>query len=457
MILEISTTHAPATDLGYLLHKNPGRVHCAETNFGNAIVFYPDATDERCTAVLMMEIDPVGLVRGSGVMDQYVNDRPYVASSFLCTALNQVYRTAMSGKCKDRPELVGTPIALEARIPVISCRGGEQFLRALFEPLGYEVIANRRPLDESFPEWGESRYFDLTVRATKRLAELLGHLYVLIPVLDDEKHYFIDEAEVEKLMRHGEGWLADHPAKPEIVARYLRRQSLTRQALERLERDVEEVDEAEAEHDAEELEKFEKPLSLHETRLDEVAKRIVDSGATSVVDLGCGEGKLIRKLRKEAKITRIVGMDVSVTALEYCHRKLGLANVSMREEGRISLIHGSLTYRDARLEGFDAASLVEVIEHLDQPRLRSLERVVFEFARPRVVIVTTPNAEYNAVYGMEKGTMRHRDHRFEWTREQFADWCQAISERFDYAMEIVPLGPIDEMHGAPSQMGVFRR
>lgn len=457
MILEISTTHTPATDLGYLLHKNPARVHCAEMSFGTTTVFYPEATEVRCTATLMMEVDPVGLVRGSGVMEQYVNDRPYVASSFLCTAINQVFRTAMTGKCKDRPELAETAIPLEARLPVISCRGGEVFLSLLFEPLGYEVRATRLPLDPQFPEWGESRYFDVTLRATARLADLLTHLYVLIPVLDDDKHYYIDEAEVEKLMRRGEGWLASHPHKPEIVARYLRRKSLTRDALERLEQDVEEVDEAEAAHDQEELEKFEKPISLHEVRLNEVAKVIVDSGATFVGDLGCGEGRLIRKLRKEPKIKRIVGMDVAVSVLEYCHRNLHLTDVTKREEGRITLMHGSLTYRDSRLEGFDAAALVEVIEHLDQSRLRSLERVVFEFARPRMVVVTTPNSGYNELYGLGPGVMRHKDHRFEWTRAEFSAWAKGVAERFGYSVETQPLGPVDEAHGAPSQMAVFKR
>jgi len=457
MLLEISTTHQPATDLGYLLHKNPARVHAVETNFGNAIVCFPEASEYKCTAALMMEIDPVRLVRGSGTMEQYVNDRPYVASSFLCTAINQLFRTTMSGKCKDRPELADTAIPFEVRLPVIACRGGEEILQGLFQPLGYEVVSERLPLDEKFPEWGESRYLDVTLRGTKRMAELLGHLYVLIPVLDDDKHYFIGEDEVAKLLRHGEGWLRDHPLKSEITTRYLRRKSLTREALYRLESAVEEIDETEATHDQEETEKFEKPISLHDIRLDTVADVIVQSGATSVVDLGCGEGKLIRRLRKEPKLTRIVGMDVTVAALEVCARRLKLDNVTKREEGRVTLIHGSLTYRDARLEGFDAAALVEVIEHLDLPRLKSLERVVFEFARPRMVVVTTPNAEYNAVYGMEPGTMRHKDHRFEWTRAQFQGWCEDLGDRFGYRVEVLPLGPLDETHGSPSQMGVFRR
>lgn len=457
MILELSTTHRPATDLGYLLHKNPGRVHAAEVGFGNALVFFPEATEDKCTAVLMIEVDPVRLVRGSGTMEQYVNDRPYVASSFLCTAINQLFRTAMTGKSKDRPELAESEIPISARIPVIFVRGGETFIKNLFEPLGYEVDVSKHPLDDKFPEWGESKYFDVTIRGTKRVADLLGHLYVMIPVLDEGKHYFIDEAEVEKLLRRGEGWLANHPLKNEIAARYLRRPSLTKAAIERLEVAVEDIDEAEAQHDEEEIEKFEKPISLHEIRLEAVCQVIKDAGAASVVDLGCGEGKLLRLFRKEPKFTRILGMDVAVSVLEACHRKLRLADVTKREEGRVTLIHGSLTYRDKRLEGFDAAALVEVIEHLDPPRLRALERVVFEFARPQMVCVTTPNAEYNAVYGMEPGSLRHKDHRFEWTRTEFFEWCKSVSDRFEYQVEVMPLGPIDESHGAPSQMGVFRR
>src|SRR5437016_1864350 len=191
MLLTVTTTHRPATDLGFLLHKNPARPQEFELSFGKAHVFYPQAGDERCTAALLLEVDPVHLVRSrrgpageGGRLDQYVNDRPYVASSFLSVAIAQVFGSALSGRSKDRPELVETALPLEARLSVLPCRGGEGFLRRLFEPLGYEVTARRHPLDEKFPDWGESPYHSVSLRATRPLHELLSHLYVLVPVLD---------------------------------------------------------------------------------------------------------------------------------------------------------------------------------------------------------------------------------------------------------------------------------
>jgi len=187
MLLTLTTTAAPATDLGYLLAKNPARLHTFDLAFGKAHVFYPEATPERCTAALMLEVDPVGLVRGrqgpageGGALEQYVNDRPYVASSFLSVAIARVLGSALGGRSKDRPELAQQAIPLEARVSVLPCRGGEGFLRRLFEPLGYEVAAQQHPLDETNPDWGSSRYFSVTLRATKRLADLLTHLYVLV-------------------------------------------------------------------------------------------------------------------------------------------------------------------------------------------------------------------------------------------------------------------------------------
>src|SRR5690349_1029846 len=188
MLLTITTTHRPATDLGYLLHKNPARAQSFALGFGQVHVFYPEATEERCTAALLLDVDPVGLVRkdhGAGfTLDQYVNDRPYVASSFLSVAIAQVFGSALAGRSKERPELAEAPLPFEARLAVLPCRGGEAFLRRLFEPLGYAVAVTRHPLDERFQEWGEGPYYTVTLRADCRLRDLLTHLYVLIPVLD---------------------------------------------------------------------------------------------------------------------------------------------------------------------------------------------------------------------------------------------------------------------------------
>ena len=465
MLLTIGTTYQPATDLGYLLHKHPARCQSFTLSFGQAHVFYPEATPQRCTAALLLDIDPVRLVRGqkgsSGgfLLQPYINDRPYVASSFLSVAIAQVYGTALAGRSKERPALAQTPIPLRAKVAVVPCRGGEPLLRRLFEPLGYTVTAQRHPLDERFPDWGESRYFTVTLEATCRLSQLLAHLYVLIPVLDDEKHYWVDEAEVEKLLRHGEEWLAAHPARNLIVERYLKRQRrLTRRALSQLlEEDQPDPDAAEALH-AREEEAVETSIGLHEQRLGAVVAVLKEAGARRVLDLGCGEGRLLQVLLRDRRFEEIVGLDASYRALEMAQKRLHLDRLPPRVKGRIRLIHGSLTYRDERLAGFDAAAVVEVIEHLDPWRLAAFERVVFEFARPRTVVITTPNAEYNVKFkNLPAGTFRHRDHRFEWTRAEFQAWAQRVGREHGYAVRFLPVGPEDPVVGAPTQMGVFTR
>ena len=467
MLLTITTTHQPATDLGYLLHKNPARAQSAELSFGRAHVFYPEASTARCTAALLLDVDPVGLVRGrrgpdgdGGLLTQYVNDRPYVASSFLSVAIANLLGTAMSGRSKERPELATTSIPLEARIAVLPCRGGEDFLRQLFEPLGYEVTAKAHLLDETVPEWGNSRYFTVTLRATKRVAELLSHLYVLVPVLDDEKHYWVGDDEVAKLLRVGEGWLASHPGRDIITRRYLKhRRSLVRDAIARLvtEEEPDTDDAVTIARDAEEG-AIEQTLSLNEQRLATVLGALRAAGAAAVVDLGCGEGRLLRMLLDDRQFTRIVGMDVSYRALEMTMHRLKLDRMPEKRRERLTLLHGSLMYRDQRLAGFDAASVVEVIEHLDPPRLAAFERAVFEFARPGTVVLTTPNAEYNVRWPtLPAGRFRHRDHRFEWTRDEFQGWARAIGERFGYVVRFAPVGPIDEHVGSPTQMGIFTR
>jgi 3' terminal RNA ribose 2'-O-methyltransferase Hen1 len=466
VLLTISTTHKPATDLGHLLRKNPGRFHSFEQSYGRASVFYPEANESRCTAALLLEIDPIGLVRnrrgpaGEGhALEQYVNDRPFVGSSFLSVAIADVFGSALSGKSKERQELVDTPIPLQATIAVVPCRGGEQFLRKLFEPLGYTVTAERLPLDEKFPEWGESPYFKVTLENMVPVHQFLSHLYVLLPVLDNDKHYWVGEAEVEKLLRHGEGWLATHAERENITRRYLKhRRSLVDDAMERLVGDEQpNVDAIQEEHAQEEV-KVEEKISLNEQRLGSVLAALKGSGAKRVLDLGCGEGKLLQLLLKEKQFEEIVGMDVSHRSLEIAHERLNIERLPSMQRARIQLIHGSLMYRDKRLADYDACSVVEVIEHLDPPRLAAFERVLFEFAKPRTIVVTTPNAEYNVKWeSLPAGNFRHKDHRFEWSRAQFQSWANAIAERFGYSARFSPVGPEDSVVGSPTQMTIFTK
>ncbi len=207
MYLTITSTGIPATDLGYLLHKHPGRAQSVDLPVGTAHVFYPEVSPERCTAALLLEVDPIGLVRGKRfagdgfALSQYVNDRPYAASSMLAVALGAVFRTAMAGRCAARPDLAGTPLPLMIRIPALPSRGGPDLVDRCFSPLGWTVRAEPVPLDPQVPEWGDSRYVDATLTATLTLDQALTQLYVLLPVLDDAKHYWVTEDEVDKLVR----------------------------------------------------------------------------------------------------------------------------------------------------------------------------------------------------------------------------------------------------------------
>jgi 3' terminal RNA ribose 2'-O-methyltransferase Hen1 len=466
MLLTLTTTHRPATDLGYLLHKNPGKVQSFELSFGHAHVFYPETSDERCTAALLLDVDAVGLVRnrkgpaGEGFsLEQYVSDRPYAASSFLSVAIARVFASALAGTSRGRQELADTEIPLVARIAALPCRGGERLLRSLFEPLGYSVTAERHTLDERFPDWGESAYFTVELSGTKKLCDLLSHLYVLVPVLDDDKHYWVGDDEVEKLLRHGEGWLAGHPEREAIAYRYLKhRRGLVRQTIARLvDEDQQEVDAA-AEAHAREEDTLERRISLNEERMGAVMAALKGAGARRVLDLGCGEGKLLRSLMAERQFEEIVGVDVSSRTLERAAGRLNLDRMAPMQRQRVKLVQGSLTYRDRRLEGFDAAAVVEVIEHLDPPRLAAFSRVLFECARPGTVVLTTPNVEYNVRFeGLAPGKLRHGDHRFEWTRAEFEQWTEDVAGRFGYAVRRGPIGPSDPEVGSPTQMAVFTR
>ncbi|HVF06585.1 MAG TPA: 3' terminal RNA ribose 2'-O-methyltransferase Hen1 [Frankiaceae bacterium] len=464
MLLTITTTAPPATDLGYLLHKHPDRVQAFDVTAGTAYVCYPEATDERCTAALLLEIDPIALVRGgpSGgdfALGRYVNDRPYAASSMLAVALAKVFRSALNGKCDAKPELVATPLPLTLSLPAVPCRGGAALAHALFAPLGWAVEATPIPLDERFPQWGESRYVSLTLTGTHRLADALSHLYVLLPALDDSKHYWVTDEEVDKLLRAGGDWLATHPEQTLITRRFLRhRAPLVRTAIARLA----EADDAPAEAldnaVPDDADAPDKPLPLVQLRHGAVLAALHSVGAQRVADLGCGDGALLAALVADRTFTDVVGVDVSYRALEFAARRLRLDRLGEKQRERITLFQSALTYRDDRLAGYDAAVLMEVVEHVDPPRLPALERCVFGYAAPRAVVVTTPNAEYNVRYeGLAPGALRHRDHRFEWTRAEFAAWTAKTAGTYGYAVRHLPVGDDDPEVGPPTQLALFTK
>jgi len=462
MILTITYIGQNTIDLGYLLYKNPYRPQVFELSYGKAYVFYPEASDERTTAALLLDIDPIDLARGkfgttSGGLFDYVNDRPYVSSSFMSTAISKVFGTAMTGRADSRQALSDSPLDLSATITMLPCRGNQEKLKSVFEPLGYETTYETFLSDENFPAWGESKYVNLTISGKVRLRDLLKHLYVLIPVFDRQKHYWVGADEVEKLLRVGDDWLSDHPEKTYIIGRYLNRyKSLVNMAFARLAAANAVDGEVLTDEPAEADEKPDKKLNLNKQRLGSVVAALKNSGAKRVIDIGCGEGTLVNILVKERQFTNIAGVDVSHTALERANEKLKLerAGDSMRE--RVQLFQGSLTYKDARFAGYDAACVIEVIEHLDISRLSAFERVLFEFARPPVVVLTTPNREYNEKYeNLNELSLRHGDHRFEYTRAEFRAWAAGVAEKHSYTVQFSEIGDADEKLGAPTQMGVF--
>jgi 3' terminal RNA ribose 2'-O-methyltransferase Hen1 len=466
VLLTITSTAPSATDLGFLLHKHPGKAQTFDVSVGRTHVFYPAATDRRCTAAVLLEVDPIELVRGKRLggadgfsLAHYVNDRPYAASSMLAVALGRVFRTAMAGRCDARPDLPDRALPLELHVPALPCRGGAEVARRLFAPLGWSVRATPIPLDRQMPQWGESRYVDLRLSGQLRLSDALNHLYVLLPVLDDAKHYWVTTDEVDKLVRAGQGWLAAHPERDLITRRYLaHRRSLVATAVGRLA----EVDDAEPDALDNAVSNGEPPperqVALAEQRRGAVLAALRAAGASRVVDLGCGEGALVRALLDDPSFTEVLGVDVSARALEIAARRLRLDQMPERQRARVRLAQSSLTYRDERLAGFDAAVLMEVVEHVDPPRLDALVRTVFGHAAPATVVVTTPNVEHNVRYpDLPAGAMRHRDHRFEWTRAEFRAWADAVASTYGYGVRFLPVGADDPDVGPPTQLAVFTR
>ncbi len=480
MLVTLAASASPgtlddATDLGFLLHKHPDRAQVFDLPVGRAHVFYPEATAERCEVALLLEVDPVGIVRnkrfGGGdafALAQYVNDRPYAASSMVAVALGKVFATAMAGRCDARPGLPDVELPLDVHVPALPCRGGADLARRLFEPLGWRVTATAEPLDPAVPAWGASRYVDLRLRGTRRLADALAQLYVLLPVLDDAKHYWVSTDEVDKLVRAGGGWLADHPERAQILRRYLAHQRrYVEDATARLAAldsaapaDAAEPDGGTSPDDAASAGSDAPEPPLARQRADAVLAVLREVGARTVVDLGCGEGALLRRLAADRTFTRVLGTDVSARELERAAARLRLHDASDAERERVRLLQSSLTYTDDRLTGFDAAVLMEVVEHVDPSRLDALAHAVLGHARPRTVVVTTPNAEYNVHYpnlldGPGGRPVRHPDHRFEWTRADLRAWAAAVAGRYGYAVEHRDVGPLAPVVGAPTQMVVL--
>jgi 3' terminal RNA ribose 2'-O-methyltransferase Hen1 len=460
LLVTITYAGPEATDLGYLLHKHPGKVQTFETTVGQAHVFYTETDENRCTAAMLMEVDAIALarnrhLRGGGdasSLDDYVNDRPYAASSLTAVALGQLFGTAMTGRCDARPELAASTIDLEISLTAVPVRGEAGLATRLFGPLGFEVAEQPIPLDAHHPHWGNSNYVNILLTGKLQLSAALRQIYVLLPVMDDSKHYWVGSDEIGKLLRAGNGWLPDHPERKLITERYLAHQrGMVNEATLLIAPEVgaDQQDDGEA---------ADGPLPLYRRRAEAVMQALRDVGARRVADVGCGEGALLKSLMIDSSFTQIIGTDVSANALARAEARLNLNELSPPQRARVRLLHSSATYIDDRLQGLDAVVLMEVIEHVEPERLTAVVDSVFKHAGPRTVVVTTPNVEYNPLYpGLSGGGSRHPDHRFEWTRAEFRSWAAAICVAHAYAVEFRDVGDSDPLAGPPTQLALFRK
>ncbi len=422
----------PATELGFLLHKHPDRVQTFPTSQGRATVFYPEAGSSACRAVLHVDGAGARVPRDSA---RYVNDVAHAAGSRLVVAIGKVFGDALAGRCKHKPDLVDHRWSMTLTIPSVPLRA-RATPADLFGPLGWAVEVEPQELRPS--EWGDSDYATVTLRGLFTVRDALRHVAILVPVLADDQHYFVHEPEIEKLDRLGADWLADHPLREAIVGGYLKGiRPLVDGALGRLSGD-----------DPSPHPTPRSPLreSLAQQRIERVVELVRSSGARSVLDVGCGEGRLLTALAADPGLV-LAGVDVSMAAL-------GRAETALARVRGVELWQSSLVYADARCRGYDAAILMEVIEHVDLDRLPRAAHTVFDGMAPRVVIVTTPNREYNAHYGID---VRHPDHRFEFTRGDFTRWCDSVAVEYRYDVEIGGIGDPHPDHGTPTQFAVFTR
>lgn len=457
MLLTINYQGQNAEDLGYLLFKHPAKLYQTQLSYGTASVFYPVQEPESFTAALMIDIDPIALMKRAKpgsltTVAHYVNDRPYVSSSLLSAAIAKAFGTAMTGRSEARPDIAAAELDLTLTLPVVRSAGGSELIDKLFTPLGWQTSVQEIPLDQSFPQWGKSPYWQLTLSGRQTLSAALKQLYVLLPVLDDHKHYWVGSDEISKLMRNAREWLADHPERELITQRYLVYQ---REYITEAEQQLDETSGA--------AETAETPAPPHRQRLREqraeaVLAAVEQLPGNSIVDLGCGEGRLLSQLQRQARFSRLMGSDVSASELKRAERRLGLdEEAGERKRSRIQLIQSALNYADPRLQGFDIAVLMEVIEHIDLERLAEAVENVFGFATPGAVIVTTPNADYNRVYGLEDGEFRHDDHRFEFSRSEFRTWAENLARQYGYRVSFSGVGEEHREFGHATQVAVFVR
>ncbi|WP_310831561.1 3' terminal RNA ribose 2'-O-methyltransferase Hen1 [Paenibacillus pedocola] len=474
MHLIIRATGTGAGMLSHLLAKNPNNLYDRTEKEARVRIVFTVSSEEETEAVIYVTPDPIELVKGDSSahndITQYINDREFVTSSLFCSYIRPALGTALNGKPKEAyMPWVGKPLKLELTFGPVASNLPDRTLEELFTALGYEVQLERGDAEYSFAlkTRSSARYIKLAGEQTLQTA--LQQLFVLIPALDDYKHYYISDDEVDKIRRYGAGWLEEHPQRSLILKRTLRFAGAIKQyeAMAAKEKrstaensvDSEDVPAAvtvSGESAVTEMQE-EPKIRLNDLRYAAIAAAVEELYAkATIVDFGSGEGKLSAKLSSVPGVREIKAVEPSAASqLRAMDRFAKLAD----KPGIIvpDPVTGSLFYFDESLRGKDVMILCEVIEHIDEYRLaRVMENIFAEYA-PKTLIVTTPNKDYNAVYEMEQEELRHGDHRFEWGRKAFSVWCARWTETFDYTAELTGIGEGSVEFGYPTQMAIFTK
>lgn len=424
MILQLSIyiKHPDARAISHLLAKNPDNIY-ERNEKGHLVRFvYHTMTDTELDATFFVTPDPLALVQHEKAYDitHYINDRAHAVSTIFLSFIRKAIGTALNGKPKEAyARYVAIPYPFTFEIGPVATALSDEEIRALWEPLGYSIAI------EAISEQQRARFLKLTGETT--LQKALQQLFVLIPVMDDYKHFFIDEAEKERIERYGKGWLDTHPLKAFILKKALRFRHL--------------LDEPQTPKATQ---------SLNTIRYEAIVQEVKSLPHATIVDLGSGEGKLSERLAMLDGVQELLAVEPSITA-----NRLATKRFEDLEVATVPRIHwGSLFYYDPELVGKDILILCEVIEHIDAERLKKVMHTIFKLYTPKSVIMTTPNAEFNAVYAID---LRHDDHRFEWTRAEFEAWCKQMTDDTPYFLTFKGIGDIHPIYGTPTQMCIARR
>lgn len=474
MFLSIAVSGEHAPDLGFVLYKHPGRFFEKSASKGRVTGGFTENREDFAEFTLAVEIDPVERVRGvnwdRGIAS-YVEPMPFLAASHMSQALSQALGSAMNGVLGSKDPVIDTrvkaagvkPWPLTIKVGAVRC--SPYMIESLFSELGWSVEIESHNLDVPGVSEDDDRPLHVfTLKGEATVSDALTQLYVLLPVLDPSRHYFYDESEARKLFEKGGDWLKGHSSRDLIISRYLSKSKELRGYARQLFGNFQEkkdLDELIAETE-ELMRDWDDPddTSPHQQRHSQIIRDVVSWGARSVIDLGCGEGRLLERLVRIAPDMRVVGIEPSAREIERARKRLS-NNPGKNLDPRVEFVHGSAMYGDERFKDFDAAILSEVIEHVDEDRLSLLARSVFGIMAPRRVVITTPNGDYNRVFGLRPGEFRHADHRFEWTLAECQAWVVGVTAAYPYEAEITPVGgrnaDADEGHGEVSHYIVFTK